>query len=220
MHKVSNCSLNLNGVPLRRVSSGARTWRDCGVTRDSAKVYLFGAALPNIGAFSAIPDPFLQYLRTTTRRLQPLFSNSVNSSKMDAQLEEQLAKEMEAMLLGESSNPESSLQRHPQARPTNISNRSKGFPTDKAPRLTRKDVSKLPRSIRKTHTEEELEYLFNEDGYLSPQLQALIDADIATPVSVHFIIHLVTKPSSFLLQSCYVCQAPSKDRCAGCNLVF
>ncbi|KAH7921469.1 hypothetical protein BV22DRAFT_1038637 [Leucogyrophana mollusca] len=69
------------------------------------------------------------------------------------------------------------------------------------PRLTRADIDKIPEFFRKSSTPEEIEYFFDNDGYLLPQMQAIIDNNLAD------------------VKVCYICRKSAKSKCSKCKMV-
>jgi hypothetical protein len=54
-------------------------------------------------------------------------------------------------------------------------------------RYTRKDLSKLPRGLLKMRTPEEIDSLFDKDGFMLPAIAGVIDTGLDEQVSSRFI---------------------------------
>lgn len=95
---------------------------------------------------------------------------------MQSEITEQLAERMSAICLSHSNDPTAEL--HASSVSTiNI------VPPPEKQRLTREDIGKLPRSIRKTHTKEDLNAMFDVDGFMYPFIQTSIHNGSTSVVS-------------------------------------
>ncbi|KAF8842778.1 hypothetical protein BDN67DRAFT_965161 [Paxillus ammoniavirescens] len=69
------------------------------------------------------------------------------------------------------------------------------------PRWTRKDIPRLPKAILKISTPEELDDIFDDDGYLEPLIQSLVESQLTEP------------------PLCFVCRKPASAKCSECKMV-
>ncbi|KIJ63584.1 hypothetical protein HYDPIDRAFT_113057 [Hydnomerulius pinastri MD-312] len=71
------------------------------------------------------------------------------------------------------------------------------------PRWTRKDIPRLPKVLLKGYTPEELDDLFDDDGYLLDFVQSMVDNDIAGTANV-----------------CYVWKKLASSKCSKCKMIY